>query len=186
MENWLGYILLMGLGVLAVRVLIKSAVEKSVSHVFDVKLERLKQDFERGQETRERRDKFRLAALDKRLEVHQRAFTLARKMINTLLSSKPEIRNDVSSQCKQFWEEQSLYLSNEVRKQFRKSLLFYNYYLEDGGQIASLKDDDPETYKKEKERFLAEKEQFMSLPALIERAVDLEAMGNEQMPNEEI
>ena len=62
-----------------IRFFIKSTVEKSISHQFDVKLEKFKQDFAREITALERKDKFRLAALDRRLETHQEAYALVRR-----------------------------------------------------------------------------------------------------------
>ena len=58
-------------------------------------------------------DKFRLAALDKRLEVHQQAFTLWRELMwstNEERKLSEEIRK-----CQLFWKENCLYLDPKSR-----------------------------------------------------------------------
>jgi hypothetical protein len=174
-----------GLLKLYLKTFVETTVQESVKHQFEVERQKMREDFEREMQAGERKDKFRLAALDRRLDAHQRAFTLARRMIFTLRSSDPTETNKLSSECKLFWEEQSLFLSNEVRKQFWKCFLFYNFYGQEIETIKSLKQTDSEYYKKANESLRAEREQLNNLPSLIENAVDLEAMGNEKMPNEE-
>lgn len=166
-----------GLLILYLHTFVKSTVQESVKHEFENQRERMREEFEREQEARERRDKFRLAALEKRLEVHQRAFALARRMIFTLHDSAE--KNSVATECKTFWDGQSLYLSNDVRREFHKSYLFYNFYDQEIESIRSLKEADPESAKKAHQELIAHTEELRQLPALIENAVDLEAMGNE-------
>lgn len=187
MNDWLGYLILAGIAALAVyiRTFIKSTVEKSIGHEFDERLETFKQDFAREQEARERKDKFRLAALEKRLEVHQRAFALARGMIHTLNSAEQEERNELAKECRTFWDEQSLYLSNEIRKQFQESSFFYNFYVQQIEEMIDLKETEPVAYKKANEDLFAGREKLRQLPSIIEKAVDLEAMGNEDIPKNE-
>ena len=91
----LGATLLSNIIVLIVQTLAKSSVEEMIHKKFDeqsqklnhqLEIERLKmrEEFEREIHSVDRKDKFKLAALDKRLEAHQRAYSLAIKMIQTL------------------------------------------------------------------------------------------------------
>ena len=65
----------------------------------------------------ERKHQLRLAAAEKRLEAHQRAFALWRKLINTVHDEK-EIFN-VVSECQEWWNNNCLYLSPDAREKFR-------------------------------------------------------------------
>jgi len=114
---------------LYIRTFVKSAVESSVKHQFDVRLQELRQEFAREAEARERRDRFRLAALEQRLAAHQKAYRLARVMIGTLHDSR-EQKREIENECNKFWDDYCLYLSNESRKSFRQVLNdFSSYYL---------------------------------------------------------
>jgi len=61
------------------------------------------------------RHQFRLAALEKRLEVHQQAFTLWRKLLAFLY--KDEIV-DVVMECQTWWNANCIYLEAPVRSSF--------------------------------------------------------------------
>ena len=61
----------------------------------------------------------KMAAIDKRLEAHQQAFSLWRKLFFKLHSN--EISN-VVEECQSWWEKHCLYLSPEARE------AFYNAY----------------------------------------------------------
>ena len=65
----------------------------------------------------ERKHQLRLAAAEKRLEAHQRAFALWRKLIHSVHDEK-EIFN-VVSECQEWWNNNCLYLSPEAREKFR-------------------------------------------------------------------
>jgi hypothetical protein len=70
---------------------------------------------------RERQDKFRLAALEKRLEVHQEAFSLWRKLLFSL--SKPAELSQIVMEGQEWWDNNCLYLDEKSRSSFHKSLL---------------------------------------------------------------
>src|SRR5689334_15919765 len=63
----------------------------------------------------------RLAALDKRLQAHQEAFTLWQRLIFA------DRRNDefskVVTECQDWWQSNCLYLTSEARSAFRKAYL---------------------------------------------------------------
>ncbi|OAH96508.1 hypothetical protein A1353_24045 [Methylomonas methanica] len=58
---------------------------------------------------------FRMACIDRRLQVHQEAFTLWRKLFKNIHTS--EIGATVI-ECQKWWDENCLYLEPEVRKAF--------------------------------------------------------------------
>ena len=65
----------------------------------------------------ERKHQLRLAAAERRLEAHQRAFALWRKLIHTVHDEK-EIFNIVA-ECQEWWNNNCLYLSPDAREKFR-------------------------------------------------------------------
>lgn len=67
----------------------------------------------------ERRHKLRLAALDKRLQAHQEAYSLWRKLL--FADKQGDGVHDVVSECQDWWETNCLYLSSEAREAFRKA-----------------------------------------------------------------
>jgi len=78
-------------------------------------VEAVKNDYSVLQEEIRNRNQLRLAALDKRLEVHQNAFTLWRKMHNALHG---ETLMDAVVECQDFWTTSCLYLEPRVREAF--------------------------------------------------------------------
>lgn len=64
----------------------------------------------------ERTDKFRLAALDKRLAAHQAAYALWWKLRDNL--GDEEACNQIAIQCQDWWVANNLYLTAKSREQF--------------------------------------------------------------------
>lgn len=69
----------------------------------------------------ERKHQLRIAAAERRLEAHQQAFSLWRKLIATV-HNENEIRN-VVIECQNWWDNNCLYLSPKARKQFNLAYL---------------------------------------------------------------
>ena len=65
----------------------------------------------------QRKDRFRLAALDKRLEKHQEAFTLWRQLFSLVHNEKG--RTDKVLECQDWWFKNCLYLDPKARTAFR-------------------------------------------------------------------
>lgn len=59
---------------------------------------------------------FRLVALDKRLEAHQQAFVLWKKLVSA--AHNEGHRHEIVLTCQQWWIDNCLYLDPEVRKAF--------------------------------------------------------------------
>jgi hypothetical protein len=96
-----------------------AAITKEVEQVKSFYANELKQ-LEHGHELllEELRGKhqLRMAAVDKRLEVHQQAYTLWRKLLANLYS------NDINSivfECQEWWRSNCLYLAPAARGAFR-------------------------------------------------------------------
>ncbi len=70
----------------------------------------------------QRKDLFRLAALDKRLEKHQEAFMLWHEMF--LLVHNKEERTNKVLECQDWWFKNCLYLDPKARTAFRNAMLY--------------------------------------------------------------
>lgn len=77
---------------------------REVSHRFDLMLEEKKSS-----------NQLRVAALDRRLDAHQQAFALWRKLFNSIHG--PDI-TDVVIECQNWWDNNCLYLEPAAREAF--------------------------------------------------------------------
>ncbi|MFZ1080508.1 MAG: hypothetical protein WAO19_01125 [Candidatus Kryptoniota bacterium] len=85
-----------------------------IGHQLDKKLEKFKQDFQKELFEQERKDKFKLAALDERLKAHQEAYAMVYQMLKMAGSdSKGDIQK-VRQNYEEIVEARTLYLSPEV------------------------------------------------------------------------
>ena len=63
-------------------------------------------------------NRLRLTAIDKRLEVHQEAYTLFVKLwISTRVGSEEQV-SDIRDECFEWWAKSCLYLSKKTRQKF--------------------------------------------------------------------
>jgi len=69
----------------------------------------------------------KLAALDRRLQAHQEAYTLWRKLNINIYGDKIM---DVVMECQEWWSENCLYLSSEARKSFFSSYMAAGFHKE--------------------------------------------------------
>jgi len=179
--NWAVEIIILGLGLLGlfIRTFVKSTVEKSVSHQFDVKLERFKQEFTRELHSLDRKDKYRLAALDRRLDAHQKAYMIARKMSQTLNSKSDSAgREEVYGLFDEFLNTQSLFLVNEARSAFVEA--YYDYLLfPDFAEELKGAGGDINLMREIRQERLATTEKVRKLTSVILEAIDLESMAKD-------
>jgi hypothetical protein len=174
MERYAVELILLGIVLLGiyVRTFIKSTVENSIAHQFDVKLEQFKQSFTRELHAVDRKDKYVLAALDKRLEVHQQAFAFAVEMIRNV-HFETSARQDLEGKLDTFWINNCLYLSATIQKQFKIGMNYFSTY---EMLLRSFK----LTSSDKKEQRLQEMfDHIYNLPEVIAKAIDLELMGND-------
>jgi len=157
---------------------IKSTVEKSIEHQFNIRLESFKQEFTRDLHSIDRKDKYRLAAIDKRLEAHQKAYALARKMGNSI-HSDINAKFEFQKEFIEFWDSSCLYLEADVRyklwvatKLFQDYDLYYQIWRD-----SKLKKDDEQ--KKNKEQLESVFNNITSIQENIASAVNLTAMADE-------
>lgn len=106
----------------------KVLTEKSIGHQFDEKLEKFKQDFQKELFEQERRDKFKLAALDERLKAHQEAYAVALDMIQKAGSEEKEKIKSVRDSYWHLFREKSLYLAPEVRTALNRGFKSFDEY----------------------------------------------------------
>lgn len=69
----------------------------------------------------DRMQQLRLAALDKRLQAHQEAYTLWRHLL--FADKRGAEIHEVVKECQDWWEGNCLYLSSEARQAFLRSYL---------------------------------------------------------------
>jgi hypothetical protein len=69
----------------------------------------------------DRQNQLRLAAIDRRLEVHQQAYTLWRRLLANLGNEKN--LGDVVLECQAWWEKNCLYLDPNARQIFVRAYL---------------------------------------------------------------
>ena len=62
------------------------------------------------------RHQLRMAALERRLETHQKAYTLWRKLVSVVHDEKQIV--SVVKECKEFWVNNCLFLEEKARKAF--------------------------------------------------------------------
>lgn len=82
-------------------------------------IERVKSQYAVVVEELRARHQLRLAAVDRRLETHQRAYKLWRELISNVHTERI---SDVVLECQEFWNENCLYLSVEARGAFHVAM----------------------------------------------------------------
>jgi len=122
----------------------------------------------------DRKDKFALVALDKKLAAHQRAFSLSRKMFFAIHNPEDE-KYKVGREAFEFWEENCLYMSNEVRNEFINAywnFMNYKIYLEAWKSSSNPKEKESNFYKMN-EKF----EQIKNVQKVIDKSFDFMDIG---------
>src|ERR1035437_5368176 len=86
---------------------------------------------DRKMEETERKDKFRLCALDIRLQKHQEAYSLWEKMRHFYLTvDTDEEKRKTLNDCRQWWIDNCLYLTEESSIAFVKCVdLLFGYFI---------------------------------------------------------
>ena len=88
------------------------------------------------------KQQFRIAALDKRLQAHQDAYALWRRLL--IVDRQTEEVFRLLKECKEWWNNNCLYLSADAREAFRKSYIALEYLLQppsiQAGREATKKD----------------------------------------------
>ncbi|MDP2302502.1 MAG: hypothetical protein Q8N03_08770 [Ignavibacteria bacterium] len=66
----------------------------------------------------ERKDKYKLVAIEKRLEAHQQAYFHWEKLISVIHEKDQEKRNSLINNAREFWFSNCLYLEKTTRQEF--------------------------------------------------------------------
>lgn len=121
---------------------------------------------------RERSHQLRLAALEKRLAVHQEAYALWRKMKSAAADATSSEISRIIGECEDWWWKNCLYLDRKVRKPFRicmTAALDHPKLVMQRAEVPELK---------------SNWEDIKRVGELIENAVGLPAIGAEQEESE--
>ena len=119
----------------------------------------------------ERKDKFRLVAIEKRLQIHQEVFSWWYKLIWVIHSSS-EDRIKVTTEARNFWINNCLYLEKNTRKEFDiviKLVDGYSDKLQYGKETS-----DPVEKDKIRQDFMNDWNRIFDLPRYIQSEVELE------------
>lgn len=76
----------------------------------------------------ERKDKFRMAAIEKRLEAHQKAYALCSKFWVVVDTKRRDEVIDIIQESREFMSNYSLYLESGTRKKMIDVIGFFNAY----------------------------------------------------------
>jgi hypothetical protein len=104
---------------------ITKEIEK-VQYEYTKRLENLSHQNKLIIEQGSRRHQLRLAALDKRLEAHQEAYSLWRELLHT--AHDREKIGGMVLKCQEWWENNCLYLDGAVRGAFNKAYIAANIH----------------------------------------------------------
>ncbi len=90
------------------------------------KVESVKSSFQEKIESLREKKELKIAALDKRLEAHQQAFTLWRELLS--YAHDEDHHMDYVLKCQDWWNHNCLYLDSESRKAFRSAYSSVNLH----------------------------------------------------------
>ena len=95
------------------------ATKEDISEI-TTKIEEIRADYAKEIERYSHRNRLKMAALDKRLEAYQQAYTLWLRLRRSVHNKDKNI--DMVIKCQDWWEENCLYLDMESRKAFLSSI----------------------------------------------------------------
>ena len=99
---------------------------ESVRHEYSARLESLAHQNRLILEQSSRRQQLRMAALDRRLDVHQQAYTLWVKLVGSVY--REDQLGDVVIECQDWWQRHCLYLDGSARQAFRDAYMAASYH----------------------------------------------------------
>jgi len=150
-----------------------SAQRQEIQNDFELKLQNFQHNFEERWRMVDRKDKFRLAALDEKLKAHQEAYALARQM-PTVIGSEDK-NNKFFLQCDKFFSTRSLYLTQKARDAFWKALSAVHMYQM---FVRSLPSEPGHQREKALERLATLVDDVLKLPSILASEVNLEVQGD--------
>ena len=123
----------------------------------------------------ERKDKFKLAALDKRLEAHQKAYALCSKMLVIMDTQDETEVKSIINDGRKLLNEYSLYLGKNTRYKMVESIVFFNPYCPREKFVSKF---DSNTEKiKATDIFIIESERIFDFAKVIQEEVELEPIS---------
>ncbi len=119
--------------------------------------------------------KFALAAIDKKLDVHQKAFSLSNEMrIN--LSADTERRSEITKEADKFFYENCLFLSDKARKPFIDAVRDFSTYGQ-GLSVMKYEKDEANIQRAQNELKRVQRD-FLELLDIIGKSVDFTNVSN--------
>lgn len=122
----------------------------------------------------ERKDKFRIAAIEKRLEAHQKAYSQCMKFFDILDSHDENEVKHAFKDGQTFMANYSLYLEKGTRKKFIEVLGFLNAYCPREKYLKLL---GPNERMSGTKKYIEEEEKVFELANLIQTEVALEPIA---------
>jgi hypothetical protein len=92
-----------------------------VRHEYAARLEDLAHQNRLILEERSRHHQLRMAALDRRLDVHQQAYALWVRLVGSIY--REDRLTKLVMQCQEWWQNHSLYLDGSARQEFRDAYM---------------------------------------------------------------
>lgn len=157
---------------LSLKTYVISTIEGSIRHQFEVERQTLQQAFESEWRDREHHDKFRLSALEDRMQAHQQAFALARRM-QFSVHDTPDSKTKLLEECHDLMDSKMLYLTEDIREAFAKAVNFYGSY-HIYHEVWRSNPNEPHAEADLQAAFKA----ITDLPSIIVKATDREATGD--------
>ena len=120
----------------------------------------------------ERKDKYKLIAIEKRLEAHQQAYFLWDKLIHIIHEKDFEKKNNIISEAREFWFQNNLYLEPKTRNDFNETIFrvsMHSFYLQ-ANKDAFQGEDKTKTAKEVKDNW----DFILELGSTIQKDVQLE------------
>ncbi|MFA6978121.1 MAG: hypothetical protein WC209_02260 [Ignavibacteriaceae bacterium] len=114
--------------------------------------------------------KFRLVAIEKRLQTHQEAFAMWYKLIE-VIHSNIEAKNNVIIEARNFWINNCLYLEKNTRREFNEVINLVSDYSQ---KLQMTKDEpNPDEKAKLREDYLNDWKRIFDLTGIIQSEVEL-------------
>lgn len=115
------------------------ATKEDIDMITD-KIEKVRSTYAKEIEEIRNKQQLRLAAIDRRLEAHQEAYALWRKLLSNV--NQHDKIGEVVMECQEWWNNHCLYLAPKAREAFRYAYmcaLSHKDYLQNRSEVESIK-----------------------------------------------